>query len=98
MVFPDLGPVQDWTLVGYGDAGVKSMPDKISSVGGKVILLVNSKKEAACVLSWRSKKLNRKVVSSLAGEALACTATIGEIVYVKAILHQIYGDIINNIH
>ena len=97
MVFPDLGPVHEWTLVGYGDAGVRSMPDKIGSVGGKVILLVNPKKESACVLNWRSKKLNRVIISSLAGEALACTATIGEMVYVKAIFHQIYGDIMNNV-
>ena len=55
MVFPDLGAVSDWTLVGFGDAGLKSMPDKMSSVGGKVILLVNSEKGTACVLNWRSK-------------------------------------------
>ena len=97
MVFPDLGSADEWTLVGYGDAGVRSMPDKISSVGGKVILLVNAAREAACVLNWRSKKLVRKIVSSLAGEALACTATIGEIVYIKAILTQLYGEIVNDI-
>ena len=97
MYFPDLGPVDEWIFVGYGDAGIKSMPDKISSVGGQVILLANTYKNRACVLNWRSKKLVRKVVSSLAGEALAVVATIGEIVYTRAIMKQIYGDVIDSV-
>ena len=97
MYFPNLGPLEEWLIVGYGDAGIKSMPDKLSSVGGQVILLVNTYTNLACVLSWRSKKLVRKVVSSLAGEALAIVATIGEIVYNKAILKQIYGDRIDDV-
>ena len=34
------------------------------------------------------------MVSSLAGEALAIVAAIGEIVYTKSIIHQIYGEVI----
>ena len=97
MFFPDLGPVEEWNLVAYCDAGIKSLPDKINSVGGQVILLVNPRNETACVLNWRSKKLKRKVVSSLAGEALAMVAVIGEVVYNVAILSQIYGDIVNTL-
>ena len=97
MFFPDLGPTGEWVFVGYGDAGIKSMPDKVSSVGGQVILLSNPVRGVACVLNWRSKKLLRKVVSSLAGEALAIVATIGEIVYNKAIMEQIYGEVIDNL-
>ena len=97
MFFPDLGPVEEWNLVAYYDAGVKSFPDKINSVGGQVILLVNRRNETACVLSWRSKKLKRKVISSLAGEALAMVAVIGEVVYNKALLSQIYGEKVNQI-
>ena len=91
MFFPNLGDVGNWVLVGYSDAGVKSMPDKVTSVGGQVVMLVNEHKQLACVLNWRSKKLVRKVVSSLAGEALAMVAMVGEIVYNKAILVQIFG-------
>lgn len=97
MFFPDLGDVESWSIVGYSDAGVKSMPDKLTSVGGQVILLVNEEKQAACVLHWRSKKLQRKVVSSLAGEALAMVVLIGEIVYNRSILAQIYGEVINGL-
>ena len=97
MFFPRLGSLSELTFVGYGDAGIKSMPDKLSSVGGQVILLSDNSKGLACVLNWRSKKLVRKVISSLAGEALAMVAAIGEMVYNKAILKQVYGDVIDNI-
>ena len=97
MCFPDLGSVEEWTIVGYGDAGIRSMPDKLSSVGGQVIMITNVSKGQACVLNWRSKKLVRKVVSSLAGEALALVATVGEIVYNKAILKQIFGEVVDQV-
>ena len=97
MCFPDLGEVNNWTIVGYGDAGIRSLPDKLSSVGGQVIMIINKAKSRGCILNWRSKKLLRKVTSSLAGEALAMVATIGEIVYNKAILKQIYGDVIDSV-
>ena len=54
-------------------------------------MMVNKETRKTCVLGWRSRKLKRKVISSLAGEALAMTGTIGEIVYTKAILSQILG-------
>ena len=97
MYFPNLGPVEEWFIVAYGDAGIKSLPDKQSSVGGQVILLVNTNTNLACVLNWRSKKLVRKVVSSLAGEALAIVAAVGETVYNKAILKQMYGETIDKL-
>ena len=92
-----MGSVTEWNLVAYCDAGIRSLLDKINSVGGQVILLVNIKRGSACVLSWRSKKLKRKVASSLAGEALAMVAVIGEVEYNKAILSQIYGEIIDHL-
>ena len=81
--------MDEWVLVGYGDAGVKSMPDKMTSVGGAVSLLVNYKTNACCVLGWRSKQLKRKVISSLAGEALAMYSLVGELVYCKKVLVQL---------
>ena len=91
MIFPDLGEVANWIVIGHGDAGIRSLPDKLSSVGGSVVMLANKETKRVCVLNWRSKKLVRKVVSSLAGEALAMNDTIGEVVYSKAVLRQIFG-------
>ena len=95
MFFPRLGSLSTLTFVGYGDAGIKSLPDKLSSCGGQVMLLADTANSLACVLNWRSKKLNRKVISSLAGEALAMVASIGEMVYNKAIFKQVYGDVVD---
>ena len=36
-------------------------------------------------------------MSSLAGEALAMVAAVGEVVYNQAILSQIYGDIVDTL-
>ena len=67
MKYSNLGKdLVDWVLIGHGDAGIKSMNDKITSVGGYVLLLCNSRTNACCVLGWKSKKIKRKVISSLA--------------------------------
>ena len=92
MRYPNMGEVNEWVLVGFGDAGIKSMPDKMTSISGQVILLCNKVTGATAVLNWRSKKLRRKVTSSLAGECYAMIAVIGELVYTKAVLSQIYGQ------
>ena len=69
MKFPNLSMnLQNWLLVGFGDAGVKSMPDKITSVGDYVKLLCDVQTNKCCILGWKSRKIKRKVISSLAGE------------------------------
>ena len=97
VVYPNLGDLTEWVILGHGDAGIKSMPDKLTSVGGQVIMVVNKETNKSCVLGWRSRKLKRKVISSLAGEALAMAGTIGEIVYTKSILSQIFGKRISEV-
>ena len=97
MIIPDLGEIEDWVLVGHGDAGIKSLPDKMTSCGGQVILLCNRVTDKCCVLLWRSKKIIRKVTSSLAGETLAMIATIGEVVYIKAVLREVYGKRVEDV-
>ena len=59
--------------------------------------LCNTENNRCCILSWKSKKIRRKVISSLAGEALAMIVTIGEIVYTRAVLEQLYGNRVNMI-
>jgi hypothetical protein len=48
MLFPDLGPVEEWGLVGYCDAGLRSLPDKVTSVGGQVITDQSKYKPGMC--------------------------------------------------
>ena len=96
--FPDLGmDINEWILVGHGDCGLKSMPDKITSVRGYVVMLCNKKTNACCILVWKSKTIRRKVRSTLAGEALAMIGVIGEIVYIKAMLEQLFGTRVRDI-
>ena len=89
--------ISEWILVGHGDCGLKSMPDKIIRVGGYVVMLCNKRTNAGCGLVWKSKKIRRKVISTLAGEALAMIGVIGDIVYTKAVLVQMFGTRANDI-
>ena len=89
MIIQDLGDIEDWSVEGYGDAGFRSLPEKVNSCGGKVVILRNRKSNKASVLSWRSKKLKRVVSSSTAAETLAMVETISDMMYTKAILEEI---------
>ena len=97
MKFVDIGPIDQWTLHGYGDAGFKSLPDKISSCGGQVILISNNERNLSCVVDWRSKKLKRVVSSSTAAEALAANDTLDSLVYVHSVLVETFGDVAKDI-
>ena len=97
MMFPNLGSPNEWTIQAYGDGAHKSMPDKVGSSGGQVILLVNNEKDTRCVVSWRSRKLKRVVTSSTAAEALAVNDALDEAVYVKDLLIELLGTSATNI-
>ena len=97
MKFPNLGDIKDWSIDGFGDAGHRSLPDKISSCGGRVMIIRNVKTGAACVVSWRSKKLKRVVTSSTAAETLAANETVSEMVYIKAVLREILGEAVDGV-
>ena len=92
MKFVNLGSPSQWSLEGFGDAGFKSLPDKVSSCGGHVLLLSNRSTGKACVLKWKSKKLKKVVSSSTAAETLASNDTLDALVYVKSLLGEILGS------
>ena len=91
MRFMNMGPIEQWTLVGHGDAGYKSLPDKVSSCGGHVIMICNRLRGLSCVVNWRSRKLKRVVSSSTAAEALAINDCLDELFYVKCVLMELLG-------
>ena len=91
MKFPDLGLLKDWMLVGYSDASLKSMPDRVVSVGGQVVFLVNKSTNRACILCWRSRQLRRVVHSSLGAESLSLLELLGDMFYIRKILCQMLG-------
>lgn len=55
-------------------------------------MICDRENSRACVVSWRARRLKRKISSSTAGEAMATLDMIGEVVYLKAILKEIFGS------
>ena len=96
MVIPDMGCESDWILLGVSDASHKSKSE-LFSVAGHVIVLVNSKTNAATVLHWASRKIDRVVTSSLAAETLALQKLSGNMFFVKSLLGEICGDAVKSL-
>ena len=92
MRFPKLGCIEDWTIIGHGDAGFRSLPDKVSSCGGLVVMIGNKTLGRRAIVSWKAKKIRRVVSSSTAAEVLALNDTLDEMVYVREVLVEILGD------
>jgi hypothetical protein len=90
--FSALGDMSDWVIEAFADAGYRSLPDGVSSCGGQVVIIRDSKSNCACVLSWRGRKLRRIVTSSTAAETLALNDVVSEIVFLLAVLSEILGD------
>ena len=90
--FPALGPLNNWVMEVYADAGFRSLPDGVSSCGGQVVTIRDSNSNNTCVMSWRGRKLKRIVTSSTAAETLALNDVISEVVFIKAVLSEIVGE------
>ena len=55
-------------------------------------MISNRKTNRQCVISWKSKRLRRVVSSSTAAEVLAINATLDEMIYVKEVLKEVFGE------
>ena len=97
MKFVDLGPIAEWSIEGYGDAGFRSLPDKTSSCGGHVVMITNKNRGVSSVLNWKSNKIRRVVGSSTAAEALAANDTLDEMIYVQFVLKELLGSVVDGI-
>ena len=83
-----LGSIEDLTIEEWGDAGYKSLPDKVSSCSGQVIIIKDSLSNTSMVVNWKGRKLRRIVNRSTATEVLSVSETISEVIFVKAILKK----------
>ena len=97
MIFPNLGPSDQWCIVAYSDASFRSDEDSIASKGGRVILLCNRITHAAAVLGWRSGGLSRVVRSAKAAEALSLGELVDDIDKLKQTLSQMFGSKLYNL-
>ena len=65
--YSKLGAREDLEIIGIGDASHR-IDDK--AVGGNLVLIVNSKKDRAAAIMWKSKQISRVVHSSKDAETL----------------------------
>ena len=89
--------MSSWVIDAYADAGYRSLPDKVSSCGGQVVVIRDTLSKTACVLSWRGRKLKRIVTSSTAAETLALNDVVSEVIFTKSLLGEIFGSGVSKI-
>ena len=95
MKFVHLGAIADWKIEGYGDAGFRSLPDKTSSCGGYVVLITNKNIGVSSVLNWKSNKIEWLAVRLLL--RLWQLMTLDEMIYVKYVLKELLGNVVDGI-
>ena len=79
-----LGKIDDLKIEGWGDAGYKSLPDKVSNCGGQVIMSKDMRKDVSVVISWGRRKLKRIGNSLIVTEVLSLSDTMGEDIFMRA--------------
>ena len=70
-------PSSRWYITVFVDASLKGLPDSIESAFGFIIMISAGYKPGerrkACVVTWKSGKVNRVVTSTYKAEAIALT-------------------------
>ena len=89
--FPRINNIREVTLECYTDASLHNL-QKGNSQGGLIIFL-KDRSGYKCPLYWRSKKLERKVKSTIAAESLALNEGAERSIYLAHILRQLVDDI-----
>ena len=84
-----LGPTKTLRAMVYGDASFRNFPDGVSSAQGCFVLLTGD-----CFtfshLDWSSKKIRRKVSSTLEAETIAVRDAISSGIYFGHLLSEKY--------
>jgi len=89
--FPRIDNIREVTLECFTDASLQNL-QKGNSQGGLIIFL-KDRSGSKCPLYWRSKKLERKVKSTIAAENLALNEGAERSIYLAHILRQLVDDI-----
>ena len=71
------------------------MPDGVSSSGGHIIFLLDTLGNSA-VLKWAVNKIQRVVRSPLASEALTMQEAIGDVIFIREGLREVFGKEVEN--
>ena len=80
-------PGSRWCITVFVDASLKGLPDSIESAFGFIIMISAGYKPGerrkACVVTWKSGKVNRVVTSTYEAEAIALTQATEEAIAIK---------------
>ena len=87
---PCLNDMKTWRLVVYTDAALANLHDGVSSMGARLLFLVDDKQKC-CLLSWHAGKVKRVVRSTIAAEALSLLDGIEDGIYMKQLLKELLG-------
>ena len=76
-------------IIGFSDASFANvLPDKTYSGEGFLVFLCDQEGKA-CLINWKSKKINRVVHSTLAAECLALVDCLGDTSYIRSLVEEI---------
>ena len=80
-------PGSRWFISVFVDASLKGLPDSIESAFGFIIMIsagyIPGERRKACVVTWKSGKVNRVVTSTYEAEAIALTQASEEAIAIK---------------
>ena len=80
-------PGDRWFITVFADASLKGLPGSIESAFGYIILISGGyqfgERNKACVVTWKSGKVNRVVTSTYEAEAIALTQAAEEALAIK---------------
>ena len=93
LLFPKL-VYKDVLLCVMSDAAFGNLVDGVSSGGGHVIFLADNSSRCA-LLAWKANKIRRVVRSTMAAEALALEECLEHAIYLRSLLKEMTGGLID---
>ena len=86
--FKLLGNIKTCSITAYSDAALRNLPGG-SSQGGFIFL--NGENDNVLPMSWRSRKIKRVVLSTLAAETMAFIEAAEQSFFIRAIISELHG-------
>ena len=95
-IIPNLGKPENWILVGVVSASHR-ISGNVPAVGGHIIMLINKHTKAASTIHWTSNRIERKIHSSAAAEAIAMQEMFDSLLFTRRVLAELCGKRVSNL-
>ena len=76
-----------WKIIGFADAALCNLPDKVSSTNGHIIFLTDGSRAAP--MSWSSRKIKRVTRTIISAECIALGLCLDECILIKEMILDI---------